>query len=50
MPTQTEPHVHGDHCNHGPEQTPFVRETPKVGRNESCPCGSDKKYKKCCGA
>ncbi len=21
----------------------------KVGRNEPCPCGSDKKYKKCCG-
>ena len=26
----------------------FVRETPKVGRNEPCPCGSGKKYKKCC--
>jgi uncharacterized protein YecA (UPF0149 family) len=25
------------------------RETPKVGRNEDCPCGSGKKYKKCCG-
>ncbi|OHB73185.1 MAG: hypothetical protein A2Z25_04285 [Planctomycetes bacterium RBG_16_55_9] len=24
-------------------------ETPKVGRNEFCPCGSGKKYKKCCG-
>ncbi len=24
-------------------------ETPKVGRNEPCPCGSGKKYKKCCG-
>jgi preprotein translocase subunit SecA len=22
---------------------------PKVGRNDSCPCGSGKKYKKCCG-
>jgi len=22
----------------------------KVGRNESCPCGSGKKYKRCCGA
>ena len=21
----------------------------KIGRNEPCPCGSDKKYKKCCG-
>ena len=24
-------------------------ETPKVGRNEPCPCGSGRKYKKCCG-
>ena len=30
--------------------TPYRRETPKVGRNEPCPCGSGKKYKKCCGA
>lgn len=22
---------------------------PKIGRNETCPCGSGKKYKKCCG-
>ena len=26
------------------------REMPKVGRNEPCPCGSGKKFKKCCGA
>ncbi len=26
------------------------REDPKVGRNDPCPCGSGKKYKKCCGA
>ena len=26
------------------------REAPKVGRNVPCPCGSRKKYKKCCGA
>jgi hypothetical protein len=25
------------------------RATPKVGRNDPCPCGSGKKYKKCCG-
>jgi len=25
------------------------REAPKVGRNDPCPCGSGKKYKKCCG-
>ena len=31
-------------------QQPMVRDTPKVGRNDPCPCGSDKKYKQCCGA
>ncbi|GHV54756.1 protein translocase subunit SecA [Deltaproteobacteria bacterium] len=25
------------------------RDAPKVGRNDDCPCGSGKKYKKCCG-
>jgi hypothetical protein len=29
---------------------PVVREQPKVGRNEPCPCNSGKKFKKCCGA
>jgi preprotein translocase subunit SecA len=28
---------------------PTVREEDKVGRNDPCPCGSGKKYKKCCG-
>ncbi len=28
---------------------PIVNEGPKVGRNDSCPCGSGKKYKNCCG-
>lgn len=27
---------------------PLVRSAKKVGRNEPCPCGSGKKYKKCC--
>ena len=27
-----------------------VRKAPTVGRNDPCPCGSGKKYKKCCGA
>lgn len=30
------------------KRKPVVRETKKVGRNEPCPCGSGKKYKKCC--
>jgi preprotein translocase subunit SecA len=33
-----------------PAATPFVRQVPKVGRNELCPCGSGKKYKHCHGA
>jgi len=34
-----------------PEETAhtYKREEPKVGRNDPCPCGSGKKYKKCCG-
>ena len=28
----------------------IVRNEAKTGRNEACPCGSGKKYKKCCGA
>jgi uncharacterized protein len=28
----------------------YVRSEPKIGRNEPCPCGSGRKYKKCCGA
>ena len=27
----------------------IVRDMPRVGRNDPCPCGSGKKYKKCCG-
>ena len=30
-------------------QGPFVRSGPRVGRNDPCPCGSGRKYKKCCG-
>lgn len=37
-----------DEDDHYPET--YVRPEPKVGRNESCPCGSGKKFKKCCGA
>lgn len=29
--------------------TPFARQMPKVGRNDPCPCGSEKKYKQCHG-
>jgi preprotein translocase subunit SecA len=30
-------------------QEPVKRSEPKVGRNDPCPCGSGRKYKKCCG-
>ena len=44
-------HVHGPDCDHDHElQMPFVRELPKIGRNDPCHCGSGKKYKKCHGA
>jgi preprotein translocase subunit SecA len=46
-------HVHGPDCNHGHHHHPapiaqYVRATPKIGRNDPCPCGSGKKHKKCC--
>jgi len=46
-----EVHVHGPDCghDHGPEQAPIRNTQPKIGRNEPCPCGSGKKYKKCHG-
>jgi len=31
------------------KKKPVKREGDKVGRNDPCPCGSGKKYKKCCG-
>ena len=37
------------HGDSGP-QKPTARSSEKVGRNDPCPCGSGKKYKKCCGA
>ena len=32
------------------ENKPQIDTTQKIGRNDPCPCGSGKKYKKCCGA
>ncbi|MFO7593208.1 MAG: SEC-C metal-binding domain-containing protein [Pseudomonadota bacterium] len=31
-----------------PWQEPYIRPEAKIGRNDPCPCGSGKKYKKCC--
>ena len=33
----------------GPKVETVVHEGPRIGRNDPCPCGSGKKYKKCCG-
>ncbi|MBR2904596.1 MAG: SEC-C domain-containing protein, partial [Lentisphaeria bacterium] len=27
----------------------YHNDAPQIGRNDPCPCGSGKKYKKCCG-
>jgi len=50
--TEEEGHVHGPNCNHGHHHhqlKPIVRVGAKIGRNDDCPCGSQKKFKKCCG-
>jgi preprotein translocase subunit SecA len=37
-------------ASHGEEEVKkTVKKGAKVGRNDPCPCGSGKKYKKCCG-
>lgn len=38
------------HGDSGAQPVTVRRKEKKVGRNEPCPCGSGKKYKKCCGA
>lgn len=40
------------HLNRGEASAPNPanKSAPKIGRNDSCTCGSGKKYKKCCGA
>jgi preprotein translocase subunit SecA len=40
-------HVHGPDCDHDHVRAPYIRQAPKVGRNDPCPCGSGKKYKRC---
>ena len=39
----------GETQGEGAKIKTIVRETEKVGRNDPCPCGSGKKYKKCHG-
>jgi preprotein translocase subunit SecA len=40
----------GERKEAAPTAMQVKRSTPKVGRNDPCPCGSGKKYKNCCGA
>ena len=42
IPHESEKEIH-------PASVPVHKSGPKVGRNDPCPCGSGKKYKKCCG-
>ena len=47
-PAHDPAHDHAHDHPHTPQ--PYVRDQPKVGRNEPCVCGSGKKFKKCCGS
>jgi len=40
----------GANVDGGTQRAQTASKTAKVGRNELCPCGSGKKYKRCCGA
>jgi len=40
----------GERKEASPDKIQVKRTSPKVGRNDPCPCGSGKKYKNCCGA
>ena len=42
-------HTHREGEGHLHRPQTVQRESPKIGRNDPCPCGSGKKYKKCCG-
>lgn len=45
-----EPMRRAEAMNVAQAQEPVRRAEPKVGRNDLCPCGSGRKYKRCCGA
>lgn len=44
------PHFEADHEPYSTKREPIVASGPRIGRNDPCPCGSGKKFKKCCGA
>lgn len=44
-----EAELRGENTINMPKVETVVHDGPKIGRNDPCPCGSGKKYKKCCG-
>jgi preprotein translocase subunit SecA len=48
-PAQNEREMYTNSPDGAPKVETVRREEPKIGRNDPCPCGSGKKYKKCCG-
>lgn len=49
MPKEKKRPMHLSHGDAGDKPATVRRDAKKVGRNDPCPCGSGKKYKKCCG-
>lgn len=53
-PVEQGRHTHGPDCDHDHDphagSAPYLRNEPKIGRNDPCHCGSGKKFKKCHGA
>ncbi len=50
LPTKKKRAMHLSHGDDRGKPATVKREGKKIGRNAPCPCGSGKKYKKCCGA
>ena len=50
IPRQKKKNIHLSHGEDGQSVETVKRKDKKIGRNAPCPCGSGKKYKKCCGA
>jgi hypothetical protein len=52
IPTSGQLNDAGSCCNNegcSASESPISRTEPKVGRNDPCPCGNGRKFKKCCG-
>ncbi|MCD6585904.1 MAG: preprotein translocase subunit SecA [Desulfobacteraceae bacterium] len=49
LSTPKEQEMNFSHSDSDVKKIPVVRDKDKIGRNDPCPCGSGKKFKKCCG-